>query len=907
MLRLPSPLLLAALLACFPHPADASNTLPTALRGSYTIHLWPPASGPLTVQVLKRDLNIYAGKDELRVSLLTPTRSSAGAATIPDDGNTGKGGPFKVQSVTLSAPTTAHGAYRLRVTGCASSDCVFGVKTSAAGLVVEGPAPFLNDAALGGVVRFEPPAGAFTVKVMALHKPGCQTVTLKDALGKAQASLALCDASGKGVATYKSAAIPASAGDRSGPWALEVGKLDVRVDLGGAKGWTMAKGSLFAAHRARWMLLPYTNTRYLQPGGAATMTFTVRNSTGAAGPLAFKVSCPAGLTCAVQGGATSPLNLGAGARQDLRLKVALAPSAKAGATLTGALALTATKYQRVAQTAAIRVRVGISPVGKALKTPIVLRPYQHENYQFGYAPDHVRNEVHFDGKNRPFVRQRSESLYVTTALAVLESAGWAERSFTPALKAAYPSYSGVKYGGGFLGAKVGFVGQGGAYTLLAVTRKGMATQPVMLWTPDRGQSYQLSPFGGSAFDLEHFTGHNPLTDAPPLLAYTKTNSHPAPWCSYHDLQLYLPRRKGKSVTLGQPTLVSKDCLGSCQHSGGPGSLVSRAGKTHVVWGEVSKTGKEPGVPTYVATYHHATGKLGPKVFLAHGPPVDDVHNVPAITMDSKGTLHVVTGAHGKNFFHLSSVKPNDASKWSKPAKVLDAGYVDSTTDKDGEGRQTYISLVCDKQDRLHIAFRQWRRNADKHFPDRLYAALSTQTRLPGKAWGPARPLVIPPVAGYSIYYHKLTVDRQGRLFLSYNHWTSDTTYQGDFPERYHHRAVIMSADGGKTWKLVQTKDLAAGLLPPPKPDAGAPDLAAADAGQPDLPAADGRLPDGPTTRVEGGSPPDAPGSVTRDGPAAAPTDDGGCGCALPAGERGAGPGAALLLALIVLSLRRRKV
>ena len=117
----------------------------------------------------------------------------------------------------------------------------------------------------------------------------------------------------------------------------------------------------------------------------------------------------------------------------------------------------------------------------------------------------------------------------------------------------------------------------------------------------------------------------------------------------------------------------------------------------------------------------------------------------------------------------------------------------------------------------------------------------------------------------------------------------------------------MSADGGKTWKLVQTKDLAAGLLPPPKPDAGAPDLAAADAGQPDLPAADGRLPDGPTTRVEGGSPPDAPGSVTRDGPAAAPTDDGGCGCALPAGERGAGPGAALLLALIVLSLRRRKV
>ena len=70
----------------------------------------------------------------------------------------------------------------------------------------------------------------------------------------------------------------------------------------------------------------------------------------------------------------------------------------------------------------------------------------------------------------------------------------------------------------------------------------------------------------------------------------------------------------------------------------------------------------------------------------------------------------------------------------------------------------------------------------------------------------ATPMVIAPVPGYSIYYHKLTIDRRGRRFLSYNHWTTDETYREDFPERYHHRAIITSVDRGNTWKLAETRD-----------------------------------------------------------------------------------------------------
>ena len=43
----------------------------------------------------------------------------------------------------------------------------------------------------------------------------------------------------------------------------------------------------------------------------------------------------------------------------------------------------------------------------------------------------------------------------------------------------------------------------------------------------------------------------------------------------------------------------------------------------------------------------------------------------------------------------------------------------------------------------------------------------------------------------------LTVDRLGALWLSYSYWTSDTSYQGQFPDRYHHRAVIVSATAGR--------------------------------------------------------------------------------------------------------------
>lgn len=66
-------------------------------------------------------------------------------------------------------------------------------------------------------------------------------------------------------------------------------------------------------------------------------------------------------------------------------------------------------------------------------------------------------------------------------------------------------------------------------------------------------------------------------------------------------------------------------------------------------------------------------------------------------------------------------------------------------------------------------------------------------------------LVAPPFSEYSIYYHQLTIDRRGRLFLFYDYWSTHWFYRLDHWGR--RRALLMSPDGGKTWKLAKTFDL----------------------------------------------------------------------------------------------------
>jgi hypothetical protein len=300
---------------------------------------------------------------------------------------------------------------------------------------------------------------------------------------------------------------------------------------------------------------------------------------------------------------------------------------------------------------------------------------------------------------------------------------------------------------------------------------------------------------GRTFDLEVFTGHNVLDGPPPILRYTFLQADPKVfWRCLYRLELILPEWHGTEIAFAPPVVISEKVLGHSAHSGCPSCVVSRGDRVHVIWSEATDpTQKIPGAPTYVVTYDRAKKALGPQAFVGYGPPANDIHNTPSITMDSQGYLHTLGGTHGAPFPYARSLVPNDAgSGWTEPKPL-------------GDGlRQTYIGLVCGRDDSLHAVFRLWKSQEPPH-PLSIFATLSHQEKPSGKDWQPPQVLVIPPFSEYSVFYHRLTIDRLGRLFLSYDCWSTYWFYRNDHPGTG--RALLVSSDGGHTWKLATQADL----------------------------------------------------------------------------------------------------
>lgn len=785
-------LLLAGAQAC-------AFTIPPAVRGSMTISLNVEA-GPLELTVTKQDLNIYEGADLLTCLLYDAEGDEIAVIEIPDDGKAEKGGGHgEVQTARHTVQIDEPGLYRLQMRG-QGSDQVWGLQANVTQAVVRGAILF-SQGQVSGQLYFMPPARKFTIKTSALHDPGRQQMPLYDDQGALVHEFDLSE-------TGKEQTLEVPEGARGGLWRFDIAHMDIKMEISGVKDWTTEADAWFEATNLRWLLLPYRQVRYLEPGGLTFVEWDLRNTGKQASGFDVQVAPDEGLTAQVD--APSPdEQVAPGGLTTVRVHVGLNQEAREGASLRLRVTVTSQAEPSLTATRPLEVRVGESPSGQPLTLPITLRRYEHENVQFGYAPDYMTNEVYFDPDNRPFIRHRTESTYNSTGVFVLEDDGWAERPFLDLLKEQFPGYSSNR-GGGFEGAKIAFDSDGWAYTPLVVHTSG-GRRTVVLYSADRGVTWGVMQLPGGTPDIEQFTGHNALDIPPPVLTYTHVKDHPAPFASYNDLHVFLPRKQGDELVPGEPILVAHDCVGMCQHSGGPSSMVTHDGRTHIVWGEIAPD-DAPGVPTYVATLDHATRTVGEKVLLGYGPPVNDVHNVPAITMDSDGYLHVLIGAHGQAFQYVASREPHDAyGGWSEPIPALTSGFISDETDADGDGRQTYISLVCGPDDTLYSAFRQWRRGPDEHIPNETFAALSVQIKREGEDWSEAIPIVVPPVSGYSIYYHKLTIDRAGSLYLSYSYWTDDTTYQDDFPDRYHHRAVVTSHDGGRTWKLADTGDFLAAM------------------------------------------------------------------------------------------------
>lgn len=458
----------------------------------------------------------------------------------------------------------------------------------------------------------------------------------------------------------------------------------------------------------------------------------------------------------------------------------------------------------------------IGAQARPVPEPIVLKKNQHEEAQFGYKPEYACNVPSFDSKNRPYMRSRALDLHSTGFFHTLRDGKWVKRSFEQAVKDKYPDFERFDRGAGWFYSHAVFDDSDRMYSVVMVRLNGGKRVVVLLYSTDYGKTFQVYELPGAWPNIELRNDCHPLPGPPLISTMRQLKKHPtAKWGAYHSVMLTLPTVTEEGLEIPEPVVATDSCLGMCEHAGGASFATTLDGKTYITWGKMVESDDLPGVPTMVAVFDRANCTVSEPVFVGHAPPVNDSHNAPGICADSKGHIHVVSGAHGDHFYHYVSRSPRDiAGGFDGPATMLDGGFEHPDPDNPTRpARQTYLGMVCDPDDTLHVGFRWWRRGKnDPYFPEKAYGALGYQSRPAGGKWSEGRALVIPPAHGYSNYHHKLAMDRKGRLYYSYTYFNKQPNFiYGKDYSHYAFPAILTSGDGGKTWELAETRHFAEGV------------------------------------------------------------------------------------------------
>ena len=311
---------------------------------------------------------------------------------------------------------------------------------------------------------------------------------------------------------------------------------------------------------------------------------------------------------------------------------------------------------------------------------------------------------------------------------------------------------------------------------------------------------------------EHLAGFN-LRSEPPLIAVWRPVGD---WPGYRACRMALyvvqPRFEGDRLVLPDPVPVTDRALGLIQAAGGASFAATVGTTTYIVWAEVAAV-DAPGSPVYVAAYDQTTGTLGAPQQVATARPLNDDHTTPGIVADSKGVLHVLSGGHNTPFMYTHT-DPADPTMWTSPEPVLRAATVSPERRAPAAAvRPTCHSSAC-------RTTRWWSSTASgaaawtPRSAGEPYQALSVQRLEPGGTWSEARRIIYcSRFKGYAQYYQKMTVDRRGRIYLSLNYFRPHDWPRDDrVANRYHHRMVLISEDGGDTWRFAVLGDFLGGVL-----------------------------------------------------------------------------------------------
>ncbi len=439
----------------------------------------------------------------------------------------------------------------------------------------------------------------------------------------------------------------------------------------------------------------------------------------------------------------------------------------------------------------------------SLDMPIVLEPDQHEYEQFGYNPEYTPNAVTFDNSNVAYIRSRSANPNDTGYVQIYDDGQWVDREFTSAVIEKFPTFERYQNVEGFEGDRIVVDAAGDIYTKFIIKLIDNTYKNVLLYSKDKGLSWQVYELPGGRYDMEHWVGHNTL-DRPPLLCqFYKTSDHPYEDAGNQFMGLIQPVKKDGGLVFRPQVEFTNRGMYMTRHAGGSSFAVSTRHGTFVTWSETYEDNSGPGAPTYVAKYAPETNLLAgdPNYLVAYAEPINDRHCTPAIAVDSLGYLHVVTGSAAQSIFYTRSLVPYSVSAgWTTPVSVYEGGWAETIGGAE-EGRLTYPSMLIDFDDNIHLVFRSWRKNTESYLGGAPAPYLSYIRKPAFGDWpNEVQLLVVPPYSGYANYYQKLSMDKLGNLFLSYEYYGTEGDYT--YPQDYR-PAVIVSPDAGVSWLMAE--------------------------------------------------------------------------------------------------------
>ncbi len=439
------------------------------------------------------------------------------------------------------------------------------------------------------------------------------------------------------------------------------------------------------------------------------------------------------------------------------------------------------------------------------KNPI---PYEgisvRERELYGYNPRYIPAAVTFDTDNRPYMLTGvfdgyyGKSEWTDVYIQTLDDDGnWIACSLNDIFKAKFPQVGDTKfYSGTHLPEKIAFDQSGGMYFFA----KAQATsKSYLFYSPDKLNKisvYEVSGYG----ILEHYDSFQSVEKLKAIGFDTKEQKATVSFIEHID---------SRRLSITEPLRIS-DTKSTYlpQHSGAGNSFVTIGEKTHIVYIDMSEaTPREFGTKQYYVCYNHKTSSFSePKLlgFTTSPNLTPDAHNGPAITVDSDGVLHIVLGSHGRA--HKYTYSKDNGETWAE------------TEDIKSKYGGSYVALVTDKDDTIHFVSRL---NGGE-LP--LIYTLHHIRKEKGKDWQDMGRIILPDRRGYNIFYHNLTIDRKGRLFLSYSYyaaWLSedekqeyrqkwDTNPDPD-EQLYAHDPVLLISEDGRAWRLATTEDFIDGI------------------------------------------------------------------------------------------------